>query len=112
MIRRPPRSTLFPYTTLFRSERSLAPLHPPGFGRRPLVVVAEEVEEPVDQEPLALTPERLATLGRLAARRVDRDHDVAEEAVGRGGPLALSEGEHVRGPVAPAPAVVQPPHLP
>src|SRR5256885_7072039 len=24
MIRRPPRSTLFPYTTLFRSERSLA----------------------------------------------------------------------------------------
>src|SRR2546427_3008618 len=26
MIRRPPRSTLFPYTTLFRSERFLAEL--------------------------------------------------------------------------------------
>src|SRR2546430_4080544 len=26
MIRRPPRSTLFPYTTLFRSQRSSAPL--------------------------------------------------------------------------------------
>src|SRR3712207_8569212 len=26
MIRRPPRSTLFPYTTLFRSQRPLAPL--------------------------------------------------------------------------------------
>src|SRR2546430_11550606 len=25
MIRRPPRSTLFPYTTLFRSERAAAP---------------------------------------------------------------------------------------
>src|SRR2546426_8426080 len=25
MIRRPPRSTLFPYTTLFRSRRSLLP---------------------------------------------------------------------------------------
>src|SRR2546426_3021664 len=25
MIRRPPRSTLFPYTTLFRSERGLLP---------------------------------------------------------------------------------------
>src|SRR3712207_9358362 len=25
MIRRPPRSTLFPYTTLFRSHRPLAP---------------------------------------------------------------------------------------
>src|SRR5258706_4005247 len=27
MIRRPPRSTLFPYTTLFRSRRDLAALH-------------------------------------------------------------------------------------
>src|SRR2546426_3060822 len=26
MIRRPPRSTLFPYTTLFRSQAPLAPL--------------------------------------------------------------------------------------
>src|SRR5205823_7911854 len=26
MIRRPPRSTLFPYTTLFRSEKNLAAL--------------------------------------------------------------------------------------
>src|SRR2546427_8684709 len=35
MIRRPPRSTLFPYTTLFRSRRALAQLlvhhaHHPG----------------------------------------------------------------------------------
>src|SRR3712207_8615663 len=47
MIRRPPRSTLFPYTTLFRSRvtpddleklRELAPVlscHPPPFRRRP-----------------------------------------------------------------------------
>src|SRR2546427_4004346 len=28
MIRRPPRSTLFPYTTLFRSRRSEEPLRP------------------------------------------------------------------------------------
>src|SRR2546429_5130158 len=27
MIRRPPRSTLFPYTTLFRSRRILAAVH-------------------------------------------------------------------------------------
>src|SRR6266571_1960668 len=34
MIRRPPRSTLFPYTTLFRPRRA-APVHPPGArGRR------------------------------------------------------------------------------
>src|SRR3712207_7109572 len=28
MIRRPPRSTLFPYTTLFRSERNFGPRPP------------------------------------------------------------------------------------
>src|SRR2546422_8298601 len=27
MIRRPPRSTLFPYTTLFRSLKGLLPMH-------------------------------------------------------------------------------------
>src|SRR3712207_7426400 len=37
MIRRPPRSTLFPYTTLFRSRPS-ADLDPAGAPRRPHVV--------------------------------------------------------------------------
>src|SRR2546427_5003927 len=32
MIRRPPRSTLFPYTTLFRSKRAVCP--PDGFAER------------------------------------------------------------------------------
>src|SRR2546430_12959300 len=30
MIRRPPRSTLFPYTTLFRSRRAAVPRNQPG----------------------------------------------------------------------------------
>src|SRR3712207_7992020 len=30
MIRRPPRSTLFPYTTLFRSRAPARPAHVPG----------------------------------------------------------------------------------
>src|SRR5258708_40140350 len=30
MIRRPPRSTLFPYTTLFRSKITIVGNHPPG----------------------------------------------------------------------------------
>src|SRR5438034_3857358 len=37
MIRRPPRSTLFPYTTLFRSHR-----HAPG---APVAGVLEQVDE-------------------------------------------------------------------
>src|SRR3712207_7572273 len=36
MIRRPPRSTLFPYTTLFRSCRDVA-LQDPAAGADPLV---------------------------------------------------------------------------
>src|SRR6266571_2418451 len=35
MIRRPPRSTLFPYTTLFRSGRASARLVPAGGPERP-----------------------------------------------------------------------------
>src|SRR2546430_9445769 len=35
MIRRPPRSTLFPYTTLFRSDAaSVGPIRPPRFTAR------------------------------------------------------------------------------
>src|SRR3712207_7595938 len=33
MIRRPPRSTLFPYTTLFRSERRSSPARAPLLAR-------------------------------------------------------------------------------
>src|SRR3712207_7443629 len=35
MIRRPPRSTLFPYTTLFRSRLRVQDPAPPRRGRRP-----------------------------------------------------------------------------
>src|SRR5256885_12035291 len=41
MIRRPPRSTLFPYTTLFRSAR-LAPDALVARSRRTVIVVARE----------------------------------------------------------------------
>src|SRR3712207_8780674 len=34
MIRRPPRSTLFPYTTLFRSHLEAPPRRGPDHGRR------------------------------------------------------------------------------
>src|SRR2546430_5171248 len=38
MIRRPPRSTLFPYTTLFRSQESGTRTHDPRFWRPMLYV--------------------------------------------------------------------------
>src|SRR3712207_8326710 len=42
MIRRPPRSTLFPYTTLFRSREVRRPVHKGGQDRAVRGVLAEE----------------------------------------------------------------------
>src|SRR6266567_6580607 len=44
MIRRPPRSTLFPYTTLFRSQRAGA-----GFGPRSVEIEIERTLQHVDE---------------------------------------------------------------
>src|SRR3712207_7264329 len=69
MIRRPPRSTLFPYTTLFRSHR--------GVAHAPLV----------DQE---VVPAR-------ALGRVHRDVGVADEGVGVHG-LPVTDRDADAGP--------------
>src|SRR5688572_31158332 len=53
MVRRPPRSTLFPYTTLFRSQ-----------GIEPDVRV-----EQVDARALAAVPERSAPAGEAGLQR-------------------------------------------
>src|SRR3712207_3680288 len=50
MIRRPPRSTLLPYTTLFRSERG----HGGGTGRRNPVAIAAFGQLPTQGPPMAL----------------------------------------------------------
>src|SRR2546422_3158483 len=54
MIRRPPRSTLFPYTTLFRSEAAaLAADVRTGFARlaRALDVLTERAEDEIELAP-------------------------------------------------------------
>src|SRR3712207_7198316 len=50
MIRRPPRSTLFPYTTLFRSGQagSLDQAQPVGLGIGPVVAGVAQLFEGVD----------------------------------------------------------------
>src|SRR3712207_7741615 len=58
MIRRPPRSTLFPYTTLFRSrghERGQRPLVEPDLGVGQVAVVEQH-------EVRLLLPDQLADL--------------------------------------------------
>src|SRR3712207_6920112 len=65
MIRRPPRSTLFPYTTLFRSQ----------VGRRPLARAVRVAEAQVLDDPLGVADHLAAQLEHrhvaLARQRVD-----------------------------------------
>src|SRR2546422_6650677 len=47
MIRRPPRSTLFPYTTLFRSAWMAPPPHPAGLSVHGWPTQAQDVPQTV-----------------------------------------------------------------
>src|SRR2546429_3704024 len=62
MIRRPPRSTLFPYTTLFRSLRasSRISIELSGYGRaQPAeLLVSTEPEDPLDDSAIAIEQDR------------------------------------------------------
>src|SRR5438067_4140849 len=58
MIRRPPRSTLFPYTTLFRSN-AIDVLVAPGIARRP--APAAELQPAQSSARLHSSPDRKST---------------------------------------------------
>src|SRR2546430_7440089 len=80
MIRRPPRSTLFPYTTLFRSDSLKMPHALPGFRLH----ADDALGEKIVSRPLAAVV--------IAARCRDGEIDVVEvRVVGHRGP-------HVRVP--------------
>src|SRR5947207_6630702 len=70
MIRRPPRSTLFPYTTLFRSEDASAEM-------------AKMREEPLDAlvDRLQLAVERLHAIADRKSTRLNSSHTVISYAV-------------------------------
>ena len=67
-----------------------------------LVVVPEEVEQPVDEEHTELRFQIVAPFPGLPRRRVEADHDVAEHHR-----IAHLEAEHVGGFVLLAPLLVQ-----
>src|SRR5688572_31259454 len=67
MIRRPPRSTLFPYTTLFRSRPG--PAGKLGELQPALVVLVDRVEE--GRRLGGMDQNRNAQLSRLAPHRVE-----------------------------------------
>src|SRR2546425_4134291 len=84
MIRRPPRSTLFPYTTLFRSQAyeveiltktgdphnalvSVSPLRDNGGQIVGVLGIARDITEKKRLEQQVLNAEKLASIGKLAA---------------------------------------------
>src|SRR2546427_8990232 len=73
MIRRPPRSTLFPYTTLFRStcRESADTISPPSAvaSSRPSAVL-----------PLAVGPTTQMTRGRLIARSEEHTSELQSQS--------------------------------
>src|SRR2546426_10643370 len=77
MIRRPPRSTLFPYTTLFRSAHHLVPGRLGHFPERHVARDAGVVDQDVDRAALALD---LGALARAVVVIDDIDR-IRREAV-------------------------------
>src|SRR5256885_8513079 len=76
MIRRPPRSTLFPYTTLFRSGQPVR-VHPHVDGARQ---AADDADLAHARRALQLWPRDLVgDLSQLAQRAIARQRDRSEE---------------------------------
>src|SRR2546427_10826626 len=91
MIRRPPRSTLFPYTTLFRSEvpvPELGDVAPPPEQRLDVPPVACLRHGPIEPRPHAGEARKI--LGDELLRLVLGDSELAREGEGT---LAVDGGE-------------------
>src|SRR2546430_9075611 len=89
MIRRPPRSTLFPYTTLFRSPRG-SPLAPSA-GSRGLVHLAPDFALP-NGRPLVV---KFATARDRKSTRLNSSHSQISYAV-----FCLNKNTHLGHPIS------------
>src|SRR2546429_1547723 len=82
MIRRPPRSTLFPYTTLFRSVQGLRQLHQHALGQ-PAVQVQQQGVAPQAAHHHAATAhhEVVAAQADRKSTRLNSSHGYISYAV-------------------------------
>src|SRR2546422_8086071 len=84
MIRRPPRSTLFPYTTLFRSHRWTQTLWGP---RAALIALALYVASPRSEEHTSELQSRLHLVCRLLLEKkntsIDRTESIYSSSCGK-----------------------------
>src|SRR2546422_7193474 len=79
MIRRPPRSTLFPYTTLFRSKQRHAHLNAVRVGRvvRCVPEATQGDGQKPDQDPARI--EAAPVEGQSKGQKIERQRNRSEE---------------------------------
>src|SRR5256885_12934873 len=75
MIRRPPRSTLFPYTTLFRSRHGKQGA---GLGRRRAVLLRQEPAQNDQTAGVSVSPRRHRPVGGQSALGVRSEEHTSE----------------------------------
>src|SRR5687768_17912064 len=75
MIRRPPRSTLFPYTTLFRSRNELPPI------AVPLGTIFERSKKKKSRASVENSNKRRPTCGDRKSTRLNSSHGYISYAV-------------------------------
>src|SRR3712207_8438581 len=80
MIRRPPRSTLFPYTTLFRSPRLPPPLYDPSLVADAILFACEH---PRRQLYVGGAGYLISLMGRFAPKTSDRSEEHTSELQSR-----------------------------
>src|SRR6266446_9677785 len=85
MIRRPPRSTLFPYTTLFRSRHALllAPDYASALGNLGAALVASRPSEAISllEKALAIQPTHVRAQYNLALAYAQSPDHGAQKAI-------------------------------
>src|SRR3712207_4175684 len=105
MIRRPPRSTLFPYTTLFRSGRDRVEETPHGSTEEPPAEGSHQRSRPAPdtgprrQVPDSFTPRAQTTAGfnlRVSSRTPENPVRVRAAAISR--PSATDASSEAPGP--------------
>src|SRR2546428_2243261 len=74
MIRRPPRSTLFPYTTLFRSKNALSKQYQKLFE-------LEDVRLTIEKDALKAIAQKAIKRGDRKSTRLNSSHDQISYAV-------------------------------
>src|SRR5258708_14337441 len=98
MIRRPPRSTLFPYTTLFRSPRCLRKVRKLGFDCRARRTASFSVRPQLDRKSTRLNSSHqiISYAVFCLKKKINATEAMWQRYGGRGGPAVPVDASECR----------------